>query len=174
MTAHIIHDPSDKERATSVVKELMTYGITAKFFPHIYINEGSEFHRKVKGCCQAHKNIVRYAQVKRKREVLIFESDLIFSSPNAFSYFLSNIPQDYDCYFGGVNTGTVKDGELVRFTGTHCYVVHERFYDTILTADENMHLDHWLWGKGKLILCQPMVCYQPDKLKNIKHELYTW
>ena len=47
-----------------------------------------------------------------------------------------------------------------KFSGLHCYVCHSRFYDTFLAADEDIDIDQALWGKGRFIVCNPMVAIQ--------------
>lgn len=160
---HVIYNP-DGERGKNLLSECLAQKLTIKLWSHI--NTGLPYpYGKMKGCSQAHKQIIRYAKEKGYEETLVMEDDVHFVLP--ITEFLSKKPTDFDIYFAGVNRGEIKNGVLNKFTGTHCYLIHQRFYDTFLTLDENKHLDHALWGKGKFVLCQPVVAVQPDKTLRI-------
>ena len=65
------------------------------------------------------------------------EDDVYFPAQDGFEYFLKNKPDDFDIYLGGIYLGSDKVKEMNqrirhRFSGLHCYIVHERFYDTFL------------------------------------------
>lgn len=108
----------------------------------------------------AHKQIVEWAKEECLSKVLIMEDDISFTDTKAFDYYLQNEPSDYDIYLGGIYLGIIKNGVVDAFTGMHCYIVHERFYDTFLSTPTKMHVDHSLKGLGKYIVCDPFIAVQ--------------
>lgn len=114
----------------------------------------------VKNINLAHKQIVQWAKDEGLPKVLIFEDDIFFCDKGAFDYYLQNEPTDYDIYLGGIYLGVIKDNLVKAFTGMHCYMVHERFYDTFLSTPTEIHVDHSLKDLGKYIVCDPFIAIQ--------------
>ena len=54
------------------------------------------------GIARAHKQIIRFAKESRLPEIVIAEDDLHFTTQGAFEFFLSNKPNVFDIYLGGV------------------------------------------------------------------------
>lgn len=109
---------------------------------------------------RSHKQIVQWAKDEGLEKVLIFEDDIKFTDEGAFSYYLSNEPSEYDIYLGGIYLGKIENGIAKEFTAMHCYIVHNRFYDTFLSTDKDKHIDHSLRGIGIYKVCNPMVAIQ--------------
>lgn len=94
---------------------------------------------------ESHKMIVRDAKQRGLDSVLIAEDDLRFSSKKSLDYFMSNVPDKYDLFFGMIYTGTIQDRRITHgFSGLQFYSIHQRFYDTFLSAPPKKHLDVWL------------------------------
>jgi hypothetical protein len=55
-----------------------------------------------------------------------------------------------------------KDNSVIDFSGPILYLIHERFYDTFLSINENNHIDRALKNRGRFIVCNPMVAIQHD------------
>lgn len=124
------------------------------------------------GISQAHKQIVRHAQKAGLPQILTGEDDIKFTSPGAFDYFLKNIPENFDLYLGGIIYGELSaDNTVGDFSGTMLYLLHHRFYEVFLSLPEDRHLDRALAGKGRFVVCHPMVAVQhngySDNLKRM-------
>lgn len=133
------------------------------------------------GISESHKQIVRHAQTNGLQEVLIMEDDVCFCDKGAFDYFLSTKPTDFDIYLSSVYHGhTDIDNVIDDFCGLHCYIVHERFYDTFLNTKVQfagnafVHFDRALANKGKYVVCDPFVCYQMDGFSDNKNQMATY
>lgn len=110
-----------------------------------------------------HQQIIRWAKQRGQRDVCIAEDDVQFSSPGAFDYFVRNKPIDFDLYLGGITWGMVGNDNTVRdFSGTMLYIVHERFYETILDLSQIKDYDRMMAGLGHFVVCNPMVVCQHD------------
>jgi len=111
----------------------------------------------------AHKQIVEYALVADFESVIIAEDDIRFFAPGAWDYFLANRPDDYDLYLSSIYVGDIKEDNTVdSFCGFGLYMVHSRFYQKFLETDRYEHIDRALAGKGKFVVCDPMVAEQTD------------
>lgn len=93
----------------------------------------------------AHKFIIQSAK-ENLEMVAICEDDIEFTSKQSYKYFIDNIPDDFDLYFGGLSGGFIDeaDNTVSNFSGLFLYIVHERFYDIFLDADESKNLDRAL------------------------------
>ncbi len=107
---------------------------------------------------------MQYAKDERLPFVMIAEDDLVFTSVNSWSYYLQNIPDDYDLYLGGIYAGRLDGNKIIDgYSGHTLITVHERFYDFFLSVDSNDHLDRALGkfcAEKKYIVCLPFVCKQ--------------
>lgn len=173
MRANIIHNPQRTEKFLSFTHEAEVQGFLFDLWPAVFAETPAA------GICRAHKQIILAAKQTGKPSILVMEDDVRFSAPGAFAYYLSRIPQDYDLYFGGIYFGKVMpDGRVTQFSGTHCYICHERFYDTILSLPEKDHIDVELsvlaTEPGSTIrfqVCQPFVCDQRPGWSDSRQEM---
>lgn len=114
-----------------------------------------------KNIIESHKNVVRHAKQRGLKCVLIAEDDFRFSCDKSLRYFIDTIPDDFDMYFGMIYSGFIQDNRITHgLCGLQFYMVHERFYETILSAPNNKHLDIWLGEqchKYKYMVCDPFV-----------------
>jgi hypothetical protein len=89
------------------------------------------------------------------------EDDVRFTNPNSFKYFLENKPKDFDIYLSGIYIGEIlEDNSVKSFTGFHCYIVNERFYDEYLSVPDDEHIDRALSNLGKYYVCNPFIAIQ--------------
>lgn len=152
-----------EERIISIVRQSKQMGLILRFWEG-EIFRGNFVDGRI-GVCRAFKRIVRWAKENNLDRVTIGEDDLVFSSPNAWKYYVANIPEDYDIYYGGIYDGEISEGRIVKgYAGHTIITVHNRFYDFFLSADEEpLHLDRWLGqycSEYKFIVCIPFVVTQ--------------
>lgn len=121
-------------------------------------------HDRKRGVYEAHAQIVKYAKEQNLPYIMIAEDDCRFFAPNAFNYFLENIPTDADIYFSMVYVGAIKDNRIVSvFSGMTMYIVFQRFYDFYLSLPESCHLDRELGLSAnihKYIVCDKFCTFQ--------------
>src|SRR5690606_16472130 len=111
---------------------------------------------------------------------IIQEDDNIPTHPDSMEYFQSLIPKlpgNWDIFLGGFyhheGLKQVKDNiySIEQFSGLHGYAVNNKFYTRSLEADENYHLDFWLWrmSGAKIYTCYPIAfIQQPGYSENKK------
>lgn len=157
-TLHIIHNNDRIDRYNQLMSELEKQGISNYYlWDAIHDNRGT-----YQGINRAHKQIVQWAKENELPYVTIAEDDLQFFDKGAYEYFLSNEPEDYDLYLGGVFLGEIdSNNETEKFTGLSLYKVHSDYYNSFLHAEENEHLDIALCYEGGLFkVCNPFVVRQ--------------
>ena len=104
-----------------------------------------------KGISRSHKQIVQFAKNRGEEFCIIAEDDVKFTSKKSWQTFLKKMPREFDLYLGGISGGEVideKTGQVLNFSGMFLYIIHQRFYDCFLSADEDKNIDRWLSGKG--------------------------
>jgi hypothetical protein len=167
----IIHSIDDHSRYNILMKELEQQGIYKyMLFPSVYHPKSA-----MQGINLAHRQCIEYAKIAEFPEILIMEDDIRFTSPKSFEYFLNQKPNDFDIYLGGVYVSNPNaDGTLHDFCGFHCYIVKADFYDTYLSVPYDEHIDRAMSGKGKFILCDPMIAIQHSGYSHNtkRHETY--
>jgi hypothetical protein len=156
-------DPNEKElhehldiRYDNLQKEIEIQGLEVKYWPAVK----DPLNRVFVAIAQAHKQIIGWAKAQGFPSVCVAEDDVSFFAPGAWAYYLSKMPEDFDLYLGNVFHGLQEDGTAIDFCGLGLYVCHERFYDTFLTLPDLNHIDRSLAGKGRYVVCDPMVCTQ--------------
>lgn len=131
-----------------------------KVWPGIY-----DKYDPKKGICMSHKRIIADAKERKLPCCAIMEDDAVFSAPGAFDYFLRQVPESYDLFMGMIYVGEIKENRVVNgFSGgVTLYLVHEKFYDTILELPDSCHIDRQMGERCYLqeyYVCQPNVCWQ--------------
>ena len=165
-TAHILvpkGDPNEKElhehldnRYAALQKEIEIQGLEVRYWPAIK----DPLNRTFVAIGEAHKQIVRWAHFEGLPEVCIMEDDCQFFAPGAWDYFLSQKPEDFDIYLGGIFSGLNHDNTTRDYCGNTLYIVRQQFYQEFLSVPAINHLDRALMDRGKYIVCDPMVCTQ--------------
>lgn len=123
---------------------------------------------------------MRYAKVNGLKEIAIAEDDCIFTSIKSWDYFLEHKPHDFDLYIGNHYSGAHNPDNTIHheFTGLTIYIIAERFYDKLLSANELRNIDTALNGLGKFVVCNPEIAkqthgysYNRKKIVNDDHYL---
>lgn len=158
MLINVISLDRRSDRRQSLVKHLEPFGCLYRFWSAVDKNIPLRFYN----ITASHKMIVADAKQNGYEVCLIAEDDLRFSCPGALQYFIDNTPDSYDMYFGMIYTGNIADRRITHgFTGLQFYAIHEKFYDTFLSADDKRHLDQWLGERCHefdLYVCEPFIC----------------
>lgn len=151
MIAHVIHNPERAERLKTLEYESSSQGFEYQIW-------NAEMHEKGHiGCLRSHKKIIQYAKDNNLPEILIMEDDVRFCGEGAYKYFIDNKPPEFDLYLAGVYYRHFNpNGTLYKFSATHCYIIHNRFYNKVLAFPENeFHIDELFTTLGKYIVMQP-------------------
>lgn len=159
MTINIINLKHRNKRKMDLIDHLYDMRVNYKFWEGVFSPESMPFI----SISQSHRMIVKDAKEKCLDRVLIAEDDLRFSSQQSMKYFIDNMPQSFDLYFGMVYSGVIQDRRLTHgFSGMQFYLIHSRFYDRFLQAPDNKHIDIWLGEqcyKYEFIVSDPFICY---------------
>jgi hypothetical protein len=162
MTANIIHDTRLIDRYEPLINELFVQGIK----DYKIWNPVEDVNSTVRSINLSHKQIVRWAKEMKLKRVLLMEDDCYFPSRNGFKYFIEKMPWSFDIYSAcNYLPVTVIDGYATAeaLVGFHCYVVDQRYYDTFLATDENLHIDNAQDGKEhEFIMCYPYPALQRE------------
>jgi len=127
---------------------------------------------ETKTCFQSQKKCIRIAKEKNLPYVLVLEDDVIFTD-NAQQQFEDafNVVNEmqWDMFFLGANLQKPAEqitNNVLKINGAyaaHAYMVHERFYDTILNLPHTCEMDvhyHNLMAEHNVYMCDPMIAYQ--------------
>lgn len=153
---------SREERIISIVRQSKQMRFSCRFW------EGDTFRGNFidarVGVSRTFRKIVQWAIDNGLHRVTIGEDDLLFSHPDAWKYYLDNIPRDYDIYYGSIYDGQISEGRIVSgYAGHTLITINCRAFSFLLTADENLHFDRWIGkhcAEKKLVVCQPFVVTQ--------------
>jgi hypothetical protein len=154
-------DDVAEERLKNLFIELDKQGITDYSIIEGFYDKANRKQAIHKG----HRKIVQLAKDKGLGNCIIAEDDIVLSSPNAYKYFLSQIPESYDLFFGLIYAGTVENNQVKNgMSGVlTLYSISSRFYDFFLSLDTNTHLDRELGNtayKHEYFVCNPEVVEQ--------------
>lgn len=171
---NVIHLKDRIDRRVSFIKEFKEQGIEYKIWPGIVINQ-----LPFAGISYAHKSIIKDAKDKKLPRVIIAEDDIYFSNSKSWDYYISNIPDDFDLYFGVVYDSKINEDNriLTGFAGLTLYTVHERFYDTFLGMNSMNNLDRELGKyayKYRYMVCPEFVAHQRDGFSDHKKANHTY
>ena len=129
------------DRREQMEKEMNQMGFTLERF--------SAISHKIPalGCSLSHIAVLREAQKRDYESVLILEDDFEFLiSKEEFQLILENLPSDFDVVMLGyyiVESEPYNEtfGKVLQATTTSGYIVHKRFYSTLLkTVEEGTNL----------------------------------
>ena len=132
-------------------------------------------------CFASHLKCIQLAKDNKLPFVLILEDDCIFTS---ICIAILNAVYDelptliWDMLYLGANLNspaTSYSKTLIKLTGaytTHAYMVHERFYDTILNLTLDVEIDvcySKLMPDHNVFMCDPIIAYQLPSHSDIQH-----
>jgi hypothetical protein len=167
----MIHNPKRSDRLELLLAETRLQGINGDT---VLMPAVTDTLNPVRNISRAHKNCIKVAQRLKMDRIIVLEDDVKFVCRNSFSRFLEladELPPDWDIFLSGVYDGVLQDHsenirKVTKFSGLHCYMVHERYYDTFLSANEDVNLDKWMstpgWGSSNAYLAYPMLAMQHD------------
>lgn len=148
------------DRALSIVEQSKKFGFAVRFWPGNY----DDVAKRATNICRAFKQIVLFAKQEKLRTITLAEDDMILTSKNAWHYYQTQMPKDFDLYLGGIYHGQLFENRVVNgYSGNTLVTVHERFYDFFLKADEKFDLDNYLGNfafEKRYIVCLPFVVKQ--------------
>jgi GR25 family glycosyltransferase involved in LPS biosynthesis len=165
ITAYIINLKHRTDRYDHITNEISKLDIDSYEIIEGIIDE-------TKTCFQSQKKCIQLAKENKLPYVLVLEDDAIFTdNVNDVLYSTFNELQQFnwDMFFLGANlqqTAIKVSETLLKLNGAfaaHAYMVHERFYDTILnlphTFEMDMHYNN-LMLHHNVYMCDPMIAYQ--------------
>jgi GR25 family glycosyltransferase involved in LPS biosynthesis len=127
---------------------------------------------ETKTCFASHLKCIQQAKDNSLPYVLILEDDVMFTD-KCISIFNSALDElqteQWDMLYLGANLNAPAysySKSLLKLSGaytTHAYMVHERFYDTILNLTLDFEIDvcySKLMNANNVFMCDPMIAYQ--------------
>ena len=123
-------------------------------------------------CFASHLKCIQLAKDNKLPFILILEDDCIFTSDciDILNTLVDELHQiNWDMIYLGANLNAPAysfSKSLVKLSGaytTHAYMVHERFYDTILNLTLDFEIDvcySKLMANHNIYMCDPMIAYQ--------------
>jgi GR25 family glycosyltransferase involved in LPS biosynthesis len=132
-------------------------------------------------CFQSQRKCIQNAKELQLEYVLVLEDDALFTDnceEILKKSFLEIQNIEWDMLFLGANlfSPAYKVSEhLLKLTGAwcaHAYIVHNRFYDTILSLPPNKEMDtHYgeLMDKHNVYISNPMIAYQLPSYSNLQN-----
>jgi GR25 family glycosyltransferase involved in LPS biosynthesis len=168
MEAYIINLEHRKDRRAAVEQEVLKLDLEK--YTVISALTGSN---PGEGCTLSHQYCVQLAKENDLEYVLILEDDVIFEEnvQEVFNKAFREV-QAYPwniLYLGCNVKGSVQKveqnlGKVVKANTTHAYVIHKRFYDTVLGIDDySVIIDlqyRQLSYKYDMFTCIPLVAFQ--------------
>lgn len=164
ITAYIINLKHRTDRYEHMVNEMKKLPISYEFVEGIIDD--------TKTCFQSQKKCIQLAKENNLPYVLVLEDDAVFTD-NVIEIlqntFLEIQTLQWDMFFLGANLQTFASrisSSILKLNGAyaaHAYIVHERFYDTILNLPHVCEMDvhyHNLMPKHNIYMCDPMIAYQ--------------
>jgi len=127
---------------------------------------------ETKTCFQSQKKCIQIAKERKLPYILVLEDDAIFTDnakENLELAFDTLQMMQWDMFFLGANLQTLASrisNNVLKLNGAyaaHAYMVHERFYDTILNLPHVCEMDvhyHDLMSNHNIYMCDPMIAYQ--------------
>lgn len=132
-------------------------------------------------CFASHLKCIQLAKDNKLPFVLILEDDCVFTSDciDILNIAVNEIQTiNWDMLYLGANLNAPAysfSKSLVKLTGaytTHAYMVHERFYDTILNLTLDFEIDvcySKLMTDHNIFMCDPIIAYQLPSHSDIQH-----
>jgi hypothetical protein len=127
---------------------------------------------------ESHRRIIQDAKDNGYEKCFVCEDDCRFSSPSAWKYYLSQMPDSWDLYFSMLYSGEIKDNRIINgFSGMTLYCCHSRFYDFFLSMPPHVHCDRWLGmaaHEKEYYVCNPFVARQCGGMSNNMNQVMNY
>lgn len=157
MIVHCLFDTRRTEKFGPLLNELKRQGITS----YRIISPVEDSQSVIRSINLSHKSIIRLAKDLKLDKVAVWEEDCLIPHPDGWNRFLGDTPEDFDIYLGGTyGLGRPIENPIPAITGFHCYIMHNKFYDTFLSIPDNVHCDTGLDGLGKFVVHYPFIAIQ--------------
>jgi hypothetical protein len=157
MTVNIIFDSRRPEKYVPLMETLKRQGIMDyQIWPALI------YGTVIESINASHKMIVRDAKEKGLEMVAIWEEDCMIPAADGWKHFLDGLPPwKWDLYLGGTyGLDRPVTNPIRAINGFHCYLVHERFYDTFLALPDDKHIDTCMDGLGLYYVEYPFIALQ--------------
>jgi GR25 family glycosyltransferase involved in LPS biosynthesis len=165
ITTYIINLKERTDRKSYILEEI-------KKLPLLSYEIIDAIRDETKTCFASHLKCIQLAKDNNLPYILILEDDAMFTNEcvSVFNKALTEIQnKQWDMFFLGANLqkpATRVSDTLLKLSGAwaaHAYMVHERFYDTILNLPHICEMDvhyHNLMPNHNIYICDPMIAYQ--------------
>ena len=165
ITAYIINLNHRKDRYEHITNEIQKLSLKNYEIVDAIVDE-------TKTCFASHLKCVRLAKDNNLPYVLILEDDAIFTNNcnDVLDVSFNEIQKlEWDMLYLGANPHSPAlsiNSSLLKLSGahtTHAYMVHEKFYDTILNLKLDTEIDVCysnLMLNNNVYMCDPMIAYQ--------------
>ena len=172
--AYIINLEDRIDRKLHIVNELTK-------LPHVSYEIIAAIRDNTGTCFASHLKCIQLAKDNKLPFVLILEDDCVFTSDciDILNTAVNEIQTiDWDMLYLGANLNAPAysfSESLIKLTGaytTHAYMVHERFYDTILNLTLDVEIDvcySKLMSEHDIFMCDPIIAYQLPSHSDIQH-----
>lgn len=139
---NILHIIERTDRAESLKIQLQSNGIENYIMWQGEVNR----HNRKESICKGFKRIIQWAKDTLQERITIAEDDIVFNHSESWKYYLSQIPEDFDCFWSMQFTGSYDDNFRINSVGSGMtlFTVHSRFYDFILNMNPDCHFDRYL------------------------------
>lgn len=157
-TIHVIHDDLRTDRWELFLREAMEQEFEFKKW-----DACKENAKPITNISRCHKKIIQFAKDNNLEEICVAEDDVHFTAKGAWQYFLNNKPNDFDLYLSSIHGGGISSqNQTNSFSSLLCYIIHNRFYNTFLEANESEDIDRAMNGKGKFVVVNPFATIQAE------------
>ena len=173
INAYIINLKHRIDRRDHMINEIKKLPVSYQFIDGI-IDE-------TKTCFQSQKKCIQLAKDNNLPYIMVLEDDAIFTD-NCLELFKNSFEEiqnlEWDMFFLGANLqapATKISDTLLKLNGAfaaHAYLVHKRFYDTIINLPHTCEMDvHYnnLMLYNNIYMCDPMIAYQKPSYSDLQN-----
>jgi glycosyl transferase family 25 len=152
MNAFYINLDRRTDRRIEFENECQKIGISVERFPAIERTPGTL------GCTQSHLEVLKLARQRNYPSVILFEDDFVFLvSKEEWNECMTKLPIEYDVIMLSYNLilGIPYNetfGKVLEAQNASGYIVHSRFYDTLIqTLEQGLAMfektpnEHWIY-----------------------------
>jgi GR25 family glycosyltransferase involved in LPS biosynthesis len=172
--AYIINLEDRIDRKLHIIAEMIK-------MPQVSYEIIAAIRDETKTCFASHLKCIQQAKDNSFPYVLIIEDDAIFTD-NCISIFNSVFDEIKNIHWDMLYLGANLNSNPSRITSTllklsgayasHAYMVHERFYDTILNLQLDVEIDVCytkLMLNNNIYMCDPMIAYQLPSYSDLQY-----